>query len=390
MLLTTLLLSASLATPVPATAELEWFDGPFMSALGAAKHEEKPILVYFWSGQSEQCARLWQETLSKPECAELLDDFVLVSADTADKAGYALVERFGVKTLPTLLVVDSSGQADDAILGHIGLGGLAHEIDRIERGEGTVGALRSAVEAAPEDLDARLALAIKLGDVGNHAGYEAERAAMYALDPQFAHLATSKMRLWQWKAEAQSSEEALATFDVAPVAAFVAKSEHAEIRFAGHGWLAGIADHREDAEAGRAHRVALWSDIPETAVAQEGFAITKRFYEDREELSRKEKAFALDVAQATLVAVQGWSTKASCGEGCECPGCTQGCVGDEYGSGRLAKRELYVARAYEALACAYELNGKRKDALAAIDSSLELDPENEVYQSRREALKKRS
>ncbi len=389
MLLTTLLLSASVATPAPATAELEWFDGPFMSALGASKHEEKPILVYFWSGQSEQCAHLWQETLSKPECADILDDFVLVSADTADKAGYALVERFGIKTLPTLLVVDASGHADDAILGHIGLGGLAHEIERIESGEGTVTSLRAAVASAPKDLDARMALAIKLGDVGNWSGLESERDAMYELDPQFEHLATAKMRLWQWKEEAQSSEEAIASFDIAPVAAFIAKSEHGEIRFAGHSWLAGMADHREDAEAGRTHRVALWADIPQTAVAQEGFAITKRFYEQREELSRKEKAFALEVAQATLASVQGWSTKTGCGDGCQCGGCTEGCVGDEYGSQRLAKRELYVARAYAALACAYELNGKKKDAIAAIDSSLELDPQNEVYQSRREALKKR-
>jgi len=389
MLLTTLLLSASLATPVPATAELEWFDGPFMSALGAAKHEEKPILVYFWSGQSEQCARIWQETLSKPECAAVLDDFVLVSADTADKAGYALVERFGVKTLPTLLVVDSSGQADDAILGHIGLEGLADEVGRIERGEGTVTALRSTVQASPDDIDARMALAIKLGDVGNRDGYEAERATMYDLDPQFAHLATAKMRLWQWKEEAQSSEEAIASFDAAPVAEFVAKSEHGEIRFAGHGWLAGLADYREDAKAGRAHRVALWQDVPESAVAQEGFSITRRFYEEREELSRKEKTFALDVAKATLASVQSWSTKPGCGEGCECGGCTEGCIGDEYGSERLVKRELYVARAYEALACAYELNGKKKDAMAAIDASLQLDPENEVYQSRRASLKKR-
>jgi hypothetical protein len=54
---------------------------------------------------------------------------------------------------------------------------------------------------------------------------------------------------------------------------------------------------------------------------------------------------------------------------------------------RLVSRDLYVARALDNLACAFSLNGKRRDALKANERSLVLDPENESFLARRAELK---
>ncbi|MFT7667982.1 MAG: hypothetical protein ACI8X5_000668 [Planctomycetota bacterium] len=81
------------------------------------------------------------------------------------------------------------------------------------------------------------------------------------------------------------------------------------------------------------------------------------------------------VGKAFLAHVQAWSTSESCSEDS-----TEGCVGD---------RELYLARVYETLACAYAINGKRKDALANMDLCSGLDPKNKSFLERREEWKKR-
>jgi|GEM_PF-1912153 len=389
MLLAPLVITASLAAPlpsVPATAGLEWNTGPLTSALGRAAQAEKPVLVYFWSNQSGQCARLYQETLTQPAVEEALGAFVPYSADTGQDAGYALVERFGVKSLPTMLVLTPSGEVDDAILGYIGVEGLVDELARIQRGEKTVSALREATAATPEDLELALTFAIKLSDVGDVEGFEAERARIYGVDPKYAQLPTAQLRLYELQEAAGSSEEELLVADLEPLQKFLNRDKHGEVLFAGWSWVAEVSAMQEKPEATRAAQVAMWEHVPEASVARTGDKIARGFYEQREELSKKERRFALEVAEAVVASVESWSTSEGCGEGCYCDGCTEGCVGE---GEMLAKRELYVARALDTLACAYAMNGKRKDALAAIDRSLTIDPENEHLQARREELAQR-
>ena len=382
MFLQTLLLASCLAAPTDAT--IEWYSGPFMNAVGTARTDGKPIMIYFWSDQSGQCSKLWQETLSKPEAAGILKDFTMVSANTANKSDYKLVERFGIKTLPTLLVLDVEGTPNDVILGNIGLENLAAEIERIQSGEGTLVALRKAVANSPRNLESHMQLAIKLGDVGNQAGYEEERAAMFSIDPKYKELPTAQMRLWQLQEALQGSEQQALSGDLKPVQEFLGKTKHEEVLYTGWGFVAGMADYREEQELGRDARVAMWEYVPEEAIAQEGFALSQRFYEQREDLSKRECKFTLQVAKATLASIETWSEGESCEAGCHCGGCTQGVVGE---GEMLVNRKLYVARALDNLACALSINGKRRDALAAIDRSLSIDPENEGFLARKAELK---
>jgi thioredoxin-like negative regulator of GroEL len=131
--LATLLLTTSLlSVPANASAEasLTWHPGPFTNTIGAARSSEKPVLIYFWSNRSNQCSQcsqcsqLWTNTLKTPKAADFLGDFTMYSVDTGTKQGYSLVERFNITTLPTLLILDSSGKPDDVILGAISIPNL--------------------------------------------------------------------------------------------------------------------------------------------------------------------------------------------------------------------------------------------------------------------------
>lgn len=386
MLLPTLALTLALAAP---EAQIDWYAGPFMSAQGVAREAEQSVLIYFWSDQSKQCGKLYQETLMNEKLASATEDFVVFSANTGEDAGYKLVERFHVTTLPTLLVVSPDGQVEDAILGYIGVEGLVDELARIERGEGTVSALRTAATQNPKDLEARYTYAIKLSDVGDKDGFKAERAGIYAADPKSRELVTSRLHLFELREGAYASEEEAKTCDLKPMKDFLAKNEHAEVLYEGWSWVAGMASYQEDLEAARSAQMTRWEYVPESAAAKVGFEITNEFCEQREELDRAEKKFALRVAKQSLESVELWQDAEGCGEGCRCGGCTSGCVGDKWDS-ELKPKQLYLARSYDTLARAYSLNGKRKDALAANAKSLELAPESEQFTARREELKKRS
>lgn len=385
MILTTLLLSASLSAPVE--EQLNWRTGSFMSTMGAAAQEEKPVLIYFWSNESGQCAKLYQETLTSSKIVPALDDFLVYSANTGEQAGYKLVEKYGVKTLPTMLVVNPDGKVNDAILGFISVHGLIGEIERIERNEGTVSALRAAADEDPKNMEARMKYAIKLGDVGDRAGYEAQREVMFEADPKFKQLATAQMRMYQLQDEAGQSEEEIKVADLDPMRKFLTKSKHSEVLFDGWNWISQVASYQEKPQEARAAQVALWKHVPEDKVARTGNWIAASFYEQREELDKKERKFALEVAEASFASVQTWSTEEGCGEGCYCDGCTEGCVGED--GEMLERRELYVARALDTLACAYAMNGKKRDAIASIDRGLAIDPENEQLLERKEELTQR-
>ncbi len=397
MLITSLLLASCL---IPASeANIEWASGSFMTTVGKARAADKPVMIYFWSNQSEQCRSLWDNTLSKPDAAGILDDFTMYSADTGTDAGYKLVEQFHISTLPTLLVLDAEGQANDVILGAINLPNLASEIQRIESGEGTLSTLRAAVENTPTDIELRGKLTVKFGDLGMHEAFALERTKIYSMDPQFAHATTAEFRVREIQKEIEQAAGDEGAYEYKPLISFIKGIEHKNVKYTSWAWIASVADYKEDSANARGARVAMWENVPETSVARDGFMLSQYFYGLREELSKKEKRFALQVAQDTLAAVEAWSVKntssaagadgevaQACPADCYCADCVEGCVGE---GERLAERKLYVARASENLALILKMNGKRRDALAAIERSIELDPENEAYLTSRAVIKER-
>ena len=117
-------LAFAAAAPLAAqAAKVVWHDGAFDGTLAQAKASGRSVLVYFWMEGSQHCSDLWTQTLDTPEATKLLGGFVCHSAKATDKVGRELIQRYHVKTLPSLTASfdsNSSVDQDTAFIGSTG------------------------------------------------------------------------------------------------------------------------------------------------------------------------------------------------------------------------------------------------------------------------------
>ena len=146
--------------PSNGTAEVDWVYS-LPAAIEKAKAEDRMILAYFWADGSDYCSKLYQETLSAADSGAALERFVCVSARHGEEGMQELFERFRVNTLPTMLFLDTDGTPEDLIQGFIPVEDFLGELDRIERGEGTISGMRTEISKAKknseEDMGTRMA-----------------------------------------------------------------------------------------------------------------------------------------------------------------------------------------------------------------------------------------
>jgi len=114
-------LTASLpvAAAPKAKSKIEWLEN-YDEALTVSKSENKPVLIFFtgsdWCGF---CKKLKQEVFNKPQFSEALGDrFVYVVIDQPmkgqkpelDEQKDKLLKQYGVRGLPSVVIVDSDGR----------------------------------------------------------------------------------------------------------------------------------------------------------------------------------------------------------------------------------------------------------------------------------------
>src|SRR5437870_11168040 len=90
--------------------------------------------------------------------------FVNVHVNAGEGDGKDVSKRYHVRGLPTLVVLDAKGDEVDRIVGYRKPDAFVGEIDRIQRGEGTLPALKKKAAESPEDFGAAVAYAEKLVD----------------------------------------------------------------------------------------------------------------------------------------------------------------------------------------------------------------------------------
>jgi hypothetical protein len=106
---------------------------------------------------------------------DAMKSFVNVKIDAQKGEGPDLVKRYGVHGYPSLVIVDASGDEVDRIIGYEAPEPFLKDIARIQSGEGTLPTLTKAYAAKPDDLDAGVALAVKLA-----ASKPAESSELFA------------------------------------------------------------------------------------------------------------------------------------------------------------------------------------------------------------------
>jgi thiol:disulfide interchange protein len=89
------------------------------SALERARTEGKPVLVNFYADWCVWCKRLESTTLRDAKVASVLQNRVVPLSLDVDRDGKELSNEYRVDGLPTIIVLDASGQEIGRIPGYM-------------------------------------------------------------------------------------------------------------------------------------------------------------------------------------------------------------------------------------------------------------------------------
>jgi len=387
MLLLQIIFLSTLATPTiganrgPAGAgptpdadeprEISWYSGTYESATLEAGRRGKPLLVYFWMDGSEHCTRLFQDTLQKPEAAQALRDYIVFSAKATEPSGAQLVQRFGIRTLPTMLFLRPDGSPDEAILGNMALTQFVPEVQRIQTGQDTISDLRRRLQLNPGDLDLRFKLADKLQFVGAATESQGLIDSIKRDDPKGKTVIAAQLLLYDVMGVITGSASDAsdpATYDLKPMYTHLPSVQPEPVLFEGWQWVATIEGQRGKRTERRRALMKSWPHTAQNFQMNWGRELVGNFWDMRSELTKKEKLFAVKVAELAAnraVELMGMEEPPPAMLG-------EGFVDDPKG---------FVADQLDGLACAYYMNGKRRKALETSRRSLELDPNVPAHQA---------
>lgn len=327
-----------------------------------------------------------------------MSDIVCLSVDAESESGARLAKKYGVRGYPALLFLNSDGSPRDAIAGYMPTDPFHEEVKRIKSGEGTITAFRETIAKDAMNLRARFGLIEKLTSfnakediaavrseverlVAAGHGYDAKDsdsvyglykdlksagmtelaedqvAVMRALDPDGTSLGMRKITFDGIMKDVRGPS------DLDPVMAFLANETHDEILF--DGWYAVYSvndraakqtrkrdEHKILRLAAREAALSLWKHTPEKYQGSLGNAIAWGFYEDEDDLTDSDKAFAVEVAKIAAAA---------------------------------SEDDVNVIDTY---ACCLFISGKAEEAVKQIDRCIELDPENKQWLERRDEFTK--
>ncbi len=290
------------ATPLVAQRDstaIEW-ESSLASALRAAAKDSRKIAIYFWIGDSDYCRRMWEETLGRDRAVAELSQFVCLSTRADQEHAAALMQRFAVTKLPTMLFAASDGQAEDAIRGFIDLDAFVAECRRIRTGDKTVSDWRRRCHAAPDDLDARLQLALQLRHVGERDESAHLIASIKRADPKGASVAGAQLRLYDVFDEVRASAADASdpsTYDLTPLYAHLPVVRPRAVLHEAWRWIADVEHQRGDRPHERTALAETWRHATEGKPRADASATLLQRYTDMgDELNEAERALALEVA----------------------------------------------------------------------------------------------
>lgn len=135
---------------------VEWFDGGFEQAQAQAQATAKLIFVDVGAYWCPPCHELDEKTFTDERVGEWLAKHAVALHIDAEKGeGVELVQRYHVQAYPTLLMLDATGIEKGRLIDFIEPDALLPKLEELAAGGNVLADLEAAVEAAPDDTQAR-------------------------------------------------------------------------------------------------------------------------------------------------------------------------------------------------------------------------------------------
>lgn len=376
----TLGLIALLYSAVPASASvaedgIPWFGSSFEAALKVSERQSKPLIVYFWVPGSAQCVQMYEATMQDPSAAKVLEPFIVFSAKHGEST--ELFERYNIKTVPAVRLINFEGEADDGINGFADPGSFAMEMERMVTGEGTLSDLMRQIEEAPEDLELRNKLAGKYFDLGDQDRHDEIQGSIKEADPEGRNKVAAMLHF-------NDVTKAVAIEATRPdelkldlVYKHVEKGQKTmaqEAAFSCWTYISQVENALGNFDGEYAAIRNAWETVPEEDVLNWGNSTATWLWSNRDQLSKRDKALALDMARKASAQAELLR------DGGEAAGGSR-YAGDNFDA-FLAGRMTTLAK------CLY-MNGEHEEALAVAERCAELNSEGPAYAKRVECYRKK-
>jgi thiol:disulfide interchange protein len=94
-----------------------WIEDDLDAAMAMAEEEGKPLLLDLYADWCGPCKTLSEEYFPSVELQPLLQNFVLVKIDIDTPSGGEIANRYGVSSIPTVIIAEADGTEIDRIVG---------------------------------------------------------------------------------------------------------------------------------------------------------------------------------------------------------------------------------------------------------------------------------
>jgi tetratricopeptide (TPR) repeat protein len=156
---------------------VKWFDGGLEQAKALAQAQAKLVFVDIGAYWCTPCHDLDEQTFTDPRVGEwLAKHAVAVHIDAEKGEGPDLVDRYRVQAYPTLLMLEATGVEKGRLIDFIEPEPLLAKLEMLATGGNVLAELEAAVEAAPDDVEARY----RLGHAYTLAARQEDAERLYA------------------------------------------------------------------------------------------------------------------------------------------------------------------------------------------------------------------
>jgi len=104
----------------PHGSGIQFFKGSFKEALAQSKIQKKPVFVDVYAKWCGPCKKLKKRTFKDEEVGNYFNkNFINVTVDGETAEGAQLLERYAIRSYPTLLIVDNQGNVKTRASGYM-------------------------------------------------------------------------------------------------------------------------------------------------------------------------------------------------------------------------------------------------------------------------------